>query len=159
MRDKMRTFLICLFLLVCNLALANPPNPFTGKVVKVSDGDTIKVLHGDTKYSIRLAEIDAPERKQVFGEVSKLALTDKIFGKDVKIEWEKKDRYGRIIGQVYLEQRWINKEMVFEGYAWHYKAFSKSKDIAVAESEAKTEKRGLWIEMNPLPPWEFRKRK
>ena len=138
----------------------DPPKPsFSGKVVSIADGDTITVLVDKTQYRIRLVGIDAPESKQTFGTKAKKALADKVFGKEVKVEWSEKDRYKRILGTIFLENRWINKEMVEEGWAWHYTYYSKDQALAAAEKAAKESKKGLWDDPNPIPPWEFRKKK
>lgn len=67
-------------------------------------------------------------------------------------------RYGRIIGDVYLAHRWINEEMVAEGWAWHYVQYSDDKKLARAEKKARGMKLGLWADAEPVPPWEFRKK-
>lgn len=128
-------------------------------VVSVTDGDTITILQPDkSQLKVRLAEIDCPEKKQPFGTKAKEVLSSKIFGKNVKVEWSKKDRYGRVIGKVYIGNRYINKEMIEEGWAWHYTQYSHSKDMAEAQEYAKTHKLGLWMDKNPVPPWRFRKK-
>lgn len=136
-----------------------PPKPFSGKVVSIADGDTITVIHDKTKYRIRLNGIDAPETKQAFGTKAKKILGDKVFDQEVKIEWKTMDKYNRIIGEVYLGDRRICLEMVAEGYAWHYKQYSKDQELAKAEKEAREAKKGLWVDPDPIPPWEFRKKK
>jgi len=131
----------------------------TGNVVGISDGDTITVLQPDKiQMKVRLAEIDCPEKKQPFGNKAKEALSEKIFGKYVKVEWTKKDRYGRVIGKVYLNGRYINKEMIEEGWAWHYTDYSHSPEMAEAQECAKNHKLGLWADKHPVPPWDFRKK-
>ena len=131
-----------------------------GKVVGVSDGDTITVLlvteSAKTSVKIRLSEIDTPERNQAFGTQAKQQLSKKIFGKIVTVEYQGKDRYGRIVGKIYLGKRWINKEMVAEGFAWHYKQYSKDKELAKAETKSRVKRLGLWIDKDPMPPWKFR---
>lgn len=149
------------FIALLVLALTTAPyvhaETITGKVVGIADGDTITVLDTTkTQHKIRLDGIDAPEGGQAFSAKSKKALSGKIHGKDVRIEYEKRDRYGRILGQVYLGDRLINKEMVSEGFAWHYKKYSSDKALADAEVTARTAKAGLWSEAHPTPPWEFR---
>lgn len=131
----------------------------SGKVVGVTDGDTITVLDSKVQHKIRLAEIDTPEKKQAFGAKCKQVLSDKIFGKEVKILWDKEDRYKRIIGTVIFNEGNINREMISEGYAWHYKQYSKSKELEELEQKAREKRLGLWIDKNPIPPWEFRKKK
>ncbi len=128
------------------------------KVVKVTDGDTITVLDADkVQHKIRLEGIDAPESKQAFGTRSKEHLGDKVAGKEVTVQWEERDRYKRILGDVFIEDRHINREMVKDGFAWHFKRYSKSKELADAETEAREAKRGLWADKSPIPPWEFRR--
>ena len=133
----------------------------TGKVVGVKDGDTIQILsktNNEPKvYDIRLAEIDAPEKHQAYGNKSKQALSDKIFGKEVSITVISTDRYGRIVAQVHIGDRWINREMAVEGWAWQYIQYSKSKELAQAEQQARNKKLGLWADKDPIPPWEWRK--
>ena len=137
---------------------------FVGKVVKVTDGDTITVLQsdGDTKASVkvRLSGIDTPEKAQAYGTKAKAALSSKVFGKTVTIRYSEKDRYGRTIGDVYLGGAWLNLQMVSEGWAWHYKQYSKDKQLADAETKARASRKGLWADPNqPTPPWEFRRGK
>lgn len=131
---------------------------FTGKVVGIADGDTITVLDAsNAQHKIRLAEIDTPEKSQAFGSRAKQALSEKIFGKTVTIQYDTKDRYGRIVGTVMLGERRINMEMVAEGWAWHYKQYSKSDELAGAETAARKDKLGLWADKDPTPPWEYRR--
>lgn len=133
-----------------------PAQSIAGRVVGVTDGDTITVLDHSTTKKIRLLSIDAPERHQAYGTKSKEALSSKVFNKQVVVEWGETDRYGRTLGQVFLDGRWINKEMIREGWAWQYRQYSKSEVLAEAESDARTEKVGLWADSNPTAPWEFR---
>jgi len=133
---------------------------FTGKVVGVSDGDTITVLYqGNKQYKVRLQHIDCPESAQDFGSKAKKALSAKVFGKVVTIKWEATDRYKRILGDVYVGRQWVNLEMVKEGMAWHYKHYSKDATMAAAETGARAAKVGIWSMPNPTPPWDFRRGK
>ena len=84
-------------------------------------------------------------------------MTEKVAGQEVVVQWGKKDQYGRILGDVRLGKRHINLEMVQDGLAWHYKQYSKSKELAEAEETARKAKKGLWADKEPTPPWEFRK--
>ena len=145
--------------LFCLLALQVAAFEFTGKVVSVADGDTITVLYGKKQYKIRFQHIDCPESSQAFGTKAKQVLSNKVFGKIVSVKWTEKDRYERILGDVYIGKRRINAEMVNEGLAWHYKFFSKDASIAAVEAKARVAKRGIWSQPNPVPPWEFRRKK
>ena len=132
------------------------PHSFTGTVVALHDGDTVTVLDGKTQVKVRLNAIDAPERKQAFGTKSKDALAVRIFGKTVTVLWNEHDRYGRTLGHVMLDGQWINKWMVQEGWAWHYKQYSHDKRLARWEDESRAAKKGLWSDPHPEAPWVFR---
>lgn len=125
-------------------------------VLSVIDGDTICVLYNHEKINVRLYGIDAPEKSQKFGIEAKNILSSKIEGKYVKIDLEKKDRYQRSIGTVFLKTRNINLEMISEGMAWHYKQYNKSIIFSNEEKNAKSKKIGLWKDKNPTPPWTYR---
>ena len=130
-----------------------------GKIVSIADGDTVTVLDAEkVQHKIRLSGIDAPEKGQAFGTKSKERLSEKIGEKEVVVKWKDKDRYGRVLGEIYLGDRHINLEMVQDGLAWHYKQYSKSKELAAAEDDARKTKKGLWADKEPVPPWEFRKK-
>ncbi len=126
-------------------------------VTNVIDGDTIKIEYQNKTLKVRLAGIDTPELKQEFGLEAKKALEEKVLNKKVYIDGYKKDRYGRLIADLRIGPRWINKELVDEGYAWHYKQYSKNQELTESESNAKKEAKGLWISHNPIPPWEYRR--
>ncbi|MSR59343.1 MAG: thermonuclease family protein [Planctomycetaceae bacterium] len=136
------------------------PQELRGKVVSITDGDTLTVLDADSvQHKIRLDGIDAPEKDQAFGAVARKALGDKVHEKDVRVVWRRKHR-GRIIGEIYLGDRNISREMVADGHAWWYKRYvPKAKDLEDAEAEARKERRGLWGDKSPVPPWEWRKSK
>lgn len=150
--------------LVVVLAILPEPDvktqEFTGKVVHIADGDTLTVLDADkVQHKIRLHGIDAPEKGQAFGAKAKEALGEKVHEKTVRVVWKEHDRYGRIVGDVYLGDRNINLEMVEDGFAWWYRQYAKdSKALEKAEAEARKERRGLWHDKNPEAPWEFRKK-
>jgi endonuclease YncB( thermonuclease family) len=138
----------------------------TGRVVRVTDGDTIVILDSaNAQHKIRLQGIDAPERKQAFGTKSKDHLSDSVAGKFVVVEYEKRDYYKRILGKVLLSHQDMNLEQIKAGLAWHYKKYQKEQtpsDRALyseAEIKAKEAKRGLWHDPEPVPPWEYRKSK
>lgn len=136
-----------------------------GKVVGISDGDTITVLDGSkAQHKIRLAGIDAPEKSQAFGERSKQHLSDLVFGKTVTVDWNKTDRYGRTVGKVIVNSRDANLGQVSAGLAWHYKQYEKEQSApdrtsyAQAEIDARNRRIGLWNDATPVPPWDFRHR-
>lgn len=97
-----------------------------GKVIKVSDGDTVKILDADKKtHKLRLAGIDAPEKKQAFGKVARQFLSSIVSQKTVCVTGDKYDRYGRLVGVVYYQGVDVNLEMVKAGLAWHYKEYTQ----------------------------------
>ena len=154
----MRTTAVLGFLLA--FAVPLHADELRGKVVGIADGDTITVLDADkVQHKIRLEGIDAPEKGQAFGTKSRQRMSEKVGEKEVVVRWSKHDRYGRTLGDIYLGDRHINREMVRDGLAWHYKQYSKSKELAEAEIEARNAKRRLWADKEPVPPWEYRKQK
>jgi len=144
---------------------------FTGQVVRVSDGDTVKVLtdqtcnsggdcrSGKVQYRVRLAEIDAPEKKQPFGSKAKAALSELVAGQRITVEQVDKDRYGRLVANLYADGKWVNAELVRSGDAWVYRQYAKTPALFKLEEEAREGKRGLWALPEPerTPPWEWRK--
>lgn len=152
--------IIASFVMCCLVACSSAEEGLYGRVVKVSDGDTITVLDSSkTQQKIRLQGIDAPEKGQAFGKASGKFLAGLVAGRDVKVQWSKKDRYGRILGTVYVDGREVNLEMLRAGMAWHYKKYDSTPAYAQAETEARAAKRGLWQDKNPTEPEEFRKAK
>ena len=136
----------------------------SGRVVAVTDGDTIKVLDSSSReYKIRLTGIDAPERGQPFGKASTKHLAGMIAGKQVKIESNKNDRYGRMLGKVIFKGVDVNLEQVKAGYAWWYEYYAKQQPIpdrksySEAEKAARSKRIGLWADSNPINPYEWRK--
>ncbi len=132
------------------------------KVIGVKDGDTVEVLYYQLPMVVRLEHIDAPEKKQAFGTVSKQKLSDLCFGKTVTIvSAGKKGNYdgrGRMIAEIYINEKMnINKEMLKSGLAWHYKKYSKNDEYAKLEEVARKKRVGLWSDKNPIAPWNFRK--
>lgn len=159
----MKKTILTLFLIISTNASASS---FTGRVVGVSDGDTVTLLTPDhIQYKIRLAGIDAPEKTQAFGRKSKEALSDCSYGRNATIQGEKVDRYGRLIGKVIVNGTDCNLRQIQLGLAWHYKKYQKEQVFADRESynkseiQARSEKLAIWSENDPIPPWEFRKLK
>ncbi|QCR21280.1 thermonuclease family protein [Pontibacter sp. SGAir0037] len=138
-----------------------PENIAGDKIVGVKDGDTFELLRdGKTSITVRLYGIDTPEKNQAFGQRARQFASDLAFGKMVRLIEHNKDRYGRTVGTIILpDGRNLNEELVREGYAWHYKAYSKDKNLENLEADARRFKRGLWQDPNPTPPWDFRKEK
>ena len=131
-----------------------------GRVVKVSDGDTITILDSSkTQHKIRLHGIDAPEKKQAFGTASRKFLAGLVANREVRVAWSKRDRYQRILGTVFVDGKDVNLEMLKVGMAWHYKKYDSTPAYAQAQSEARAAKRGLWQDKNPIEPEAVRKAK
>ena len=136
-----------------------------GEVINVTDGDTITVLDDThTQHKIRLTGIDAPEKRQAFGNVSKQSLVEQVAGQSVAVEWVKVDKYGRKLGKVLLAGLDCNLEQVKRGLAWHYKQYQREQSptdqqsYAEAEIEARSAKLGLWRDAALVPPWKFRQK-
>lgn len=145
------------FILLFLFAFSLTANDFSGQVISVHDGDTVRILDGKIQKKVRLFGIDAPETNQDFGSVSRDHLKSLVHRKKVKVAFKENDQYGRIVGELYLNEKNINLQMVQDGYAWVYRNFNKSKEYIDSEENAKKSKIGLWAGKNPIPPWEFRR--
>jgi endonuclease YncB( thermonuclease family) len=135
-----------------------------GEVVGLADGDTVTVLDASkTTHKIRLAGIDAPEKRQPFGERARQNLSTLVFRKQVTVEWSTQDRYGRIVGKVLVNGEDAGLAQIRSGLAWHYKAYQRQQAApdrviyADAESAARQARRGLWSEAAAVAPWDFRR--
>lgn len=136
-----------------------------GRVVGVSDGDTVKVLDAAHQlHTVRLMGIDAPEKVQPYGQRAKQSLSEMVFQRQVTVAWEKKDKYGRTIGKISASDGAdICLEQINRGMAWHYKQYKSEQPIEEQESysraeiEARKNKVGLWQDLEPVPPWEWRR--
>jgi endonuclease YncB( thermonuclease family) len=155
---KKLIFLFLLFITISSFA-----EELIGKVIKVSDGDTITVLDNiNQKYKIRLKGIDAPESQQLYGDISTQSLVELVYGKEVLVTWDKKDTYYRILGKVIVEGKDVNYQQLKKGLAWYYKQYESdlnSQDretYSTAEETAKQTNIGLWADLKSIPPWEFR---
>ena len=148
-----------------------------GRVVRVTDGDTVVVLDGAREqHKVRVQGIDAPERAQPFSDRSKQQLSRLVFGRDVVVRWDKRDRYGRIVGTVLAAKPGCDEPacaktvdaglaQVKAGLAWWYRQYAKEQTPAerkayeAAEGRARKARRGLWSQPEPTPPWAFRRAK
>lgn len=150
---------IASILLVCAFFSSAYADTLTGRVVAVTDGDTIRVLDNTkTEHRVRLYGIDAPEKAQDYGQRSKQALSDLVYNRPVRVEYKARDQYGRIVGKVYRGSEYVNLTMVENGMAWHYIQYAKKDDdLRQAQEKAKADKRGLWERSDAVPPWEFRR--
>jgi len=139
--------------------------PLIGRAEKIVDGDTFDILVDSELLRVRLAGIDCPERRQAFGNRAKERLSDLVFGKDVTVKWEKKDRDDRVLGKVLLNGSDVNLRLIQDGFAWFFRRYAHElpeqdrKEYDQAEQKARNAKIGLWADKNPTPPWLFRKRK
>lgn len=147
----------------CFLSLNADAATLSGKVIGISDGDTIDVLDSSKiTYRIRLAGIDAPEKAQPFGQRSKKHLSYSVFGKQVEVQGGKTDKYGRTVGKILVNGLDANLEQIRAGFAWHYKAYQSEQSAAdrslysMAEEKARAQRLGLWSENKQMPPWEWR---
>lgn len=147
----------------CFLSLNVDAAILSGKVIGVSDGDTIDVLDRlKVTHRIRLAGVDAPEKAQPFGRRSKEHLSDSVFGKQVEVQGGKIDKYGRTVGKILVNGLDANLEQIRAGLAWHYKAYASEQSAedrirySTAEENARSQRVGLWSENQQMPPWEWR---
>ena len=149
--------LLLLFVSAVAISMANP-SVIVGKVVGVSDGDTFTLLQNNQQIRIRIDAIDAPEKGMPYSKSSKKYLSALCFGKIVKVNSVKVDRYGRTVARITLPNgKDVSTEMIRAGLAWHYKAYSTDKILSNLEIQARKNKVGLWKDNRPMAPWEVRK--
>ncbi|MCB9858790.1 MAG: thermonuclease family protein [Phycisphaerales bacterium] len=126
-------------------------------MTRVVDGDTIVVVGRDEiEQTVRLAEIDAPEKDQPSGQEATQFVQGLLEGKIVQLENVGREKFGRILAQVYLDSRRIDIEIVQNGWEWVYPN-SDSRVLRDAEARARSQETGLWGSDSPMPPWEWRK--
>lgn len=159
----MKLLLISLLLFTQTNCRQSPKTEYktlTGKAVKIVDGDTFDLLLADlTTVRVRLNAIDCPEKKQDYGQVAKDALAAYVFGKQVKVLETGRDRYKRVLGEVYAGGIYVNLQLVEDGLAWRYVKYSDSKVLIAAEERARQAKKGLWALEGAVAPWDFRVKK
>lgn len=157
----LRPILLCL---ITAAALLSPALAKTllGHCVGVADGDTCTLLLTDAEGAkkterIRFHGIDAPESHQAYGQAAKKFVSDLIYDKDIRVEVQTRDKYGRLVGKVFVGDTNVNLEVVKAGYAWWYRQYGAGETaIAEAEAAARTAGHGLWLDKNPVAPWDFR---
>jgi endonuclease YncB( thermonuclease family) len=131
---------------------------YSAKVISVSDGDSITVRTDQQTIKIRLAQIDAPELSQPWGQKSKQQLASLVANKAVKVIPHGHDRYGRTIGDIEVDGRSVNRDMVARGAAWAYPDYVRDKSMIDSEEQARASRLGLWAMPNDhrMPPWDYR---
>lgn len=155
----------CLLLCFALSGLVRGQGEISGKVVRITDGDTITVLDSSkTQIKVRLAGIDAPEKAQAFGQKSRQNLSSLVYGKTVTLVGNKTDRWGRKVAKVLVDGVDAGVQQIKDGLAWHFKRYEREqtnedrKLYADAEIAARRSSTGLWSDKDPLPPWDFRAR-
>ena len=157
---------ISAWLLALLLVLLQPSahaEALAGRIVGVTDGDTVTLLDNNkTLYKVRLTGIDAPESRMPYGQKAKTYLSSLVFGKDVVAITRKHDRYGRTLATLMVDGQDANLEMVQAGLAWHYKQYAREQPraealaYAQAEELAREQHLGLWQDVEPVAPWDWR---
>jgi len=153
-------FLVLTLLIPCCVYADN----IEGKVIRIIDGDTIDVINTVANASasnkpvrVRLSNIDAPEKKQAYGSWSAKQLSALLTSDHVNIEYRGTDKYGRILGTVYVNGINLNREMVRAGAAWVYERYNADNELPDIQNQARKSRRGLWGDANPIEPWIWRK--
>jgi len=159
--------------LCCGIALSAQAETFNAKVIAVMDGDTVLVLReggsgaaghppassfrGGQKIKVRLANIDAPEKDQAFGQQSRDSLLGLVGKRQVQIDSQALDQYGRIVGLISVDRRNVNQEQVKRGMAWEYSHYHADKTYVGLQNAARQAHLGLWDQTSPQAPWQWRK--
>lgn len=164
---KTGTFILVVFFILCLTGTETWPDnrsaitQYRGKVVRVSDGDSLTLLVKQKEIKIRLTQIDAPEFGQPYSARSKQLLSRLVYGKQVTAKVEAIDDYGRKVSRVYVGNLDVNAEMIRQGAAWVYRKYARDESLYQLEEEAREAGRGIWglPESQQNPPWEWRHRK
>lgn len=152
---KRSVIVVCLAGLLPLTAVAD--TSFSGRAVRVLDGDTIDVLMlSNQQVRVRLANIDAPEKTQPYGQRSKQNLAELVAGKEVRVVATGQDQYGRQIGRVLVGSKEANVEQVRSGMAWVYERYNRDADLPSMQASAKSQQLGLWHDESPQAPWTYR---
>lgn len=159
-----RTLAVCLLLAITGCPQPVTPEPIpptlagvAGTVTRVMDGDTVKLTQADGReLTIRLEGIDAPEKAQRFGSESTQWLTDATTNASVRVVASGSDRYGRTLAHLYVGDRWLNRELVASGLAWHYVKYNQDIELATAQNEARANRLGVWQDARRVAPWDYR---
>jgi endonuclease YncB( thermonuclease family) len=155
---------VLVFIVLAVLTTASNADTLTGRVVGIADGDTLTLLDAtSTQHKIRLSGIESPENGQPFGQACKKSLSELAYDRVVEVESNKLDRYGRVIGKVLVNGQDVNLEQVRRGCGWHYKKYQNEQTLDdrlsynAAEDSARVGRVGLWTDLEPMPPWDWRK--
>ena len=152
--------IIILVILILSTYNVHTQTILTAKVIGVKDGDTVEVMDNHNKTTIlRLAEVDCPEKKQPYGNAAKQFTSKAVYRKTISYIITNKDRYGRSVAKVYYKNKYLSSELIKNGLGWHYKKYSNSKELALLEQKARTQRIGLWVDPNPVYPSDWRKGK
>lgn len=127
------------------------------QVIGISEGDTMTLKVDGQSLKIRLSNIDAPEKKQPFGQKSKKSLSDLCWGKDAQYKAQTIDRYQRTVAVVTFDGLYVNREQVRRGMAWVYTKYNQDPSNPAIEEVARERKIGIWSDASPVPPWDWRK--
>ncbi len=151
---------LLLSILPCSISFSET---ITGKVISVADGDTITILTPrKEQLKIRLSAVDTPEGGQAYGNKAKQFTSSMVYRKQVQVEKETVDRYGRTVGFVYVNGSNLSEQIITNGYGWVYRKYCKwafCDDWLELEEQARNSRKGLWADPHAIPPWEWRKQK
>lgn len=157
LRENLMNIRICLAIPLVVASLSAAAASFSGTTVAVADGDTLTVLKGREEVRVRLAEIDAPEKAQAFGQAAKRALSELCYRKSTTVHVQDVDRYGRVVGRVVCDGTDANRAQVRNGMAWVYDRYARDTRLHALQDEAQQAHRGLWKDASPTRPWEWRR--
>lgn len=129
------------------------------EVISIADGDTLTLLVDQKPVKIRLANIDAPEKNQPFGQRSKQSLSNMCWGKNAEYLPGATDKYKRTVALVFCDGALVNKAQVVAGMAWVYPKYNVDPNLPALQNTAQLTGHGLWADVAPVPPWEWRTKK
>jgi micrococcal nuclease len=141
----------------CLAASAQSQEPWSGKVAAIEDSATLEIVHEGKSERLRLAGAAPPELDQPWGRQANEFVKENALGQVVIVEPQGVDHKKRPLAHIILpDGRDLGAEMVKEGLAWHYRRWSKNPLLGDMEKDARDDRRGLWQDPDPVPPWEWR---
>jgi len=153
----------CTLLVVFALGASALPalaGEITGRVVAVPAGDRLRVASAGAVVTVRLAGIACPEKGQPYADEARRFTSDQALQTVVTVKVTDRDRSGHATGEVTLmDGKSLNREVLRAGFGWWHEHTSKDEMLRGIEEEARRGRRGLWEDPDPLPPWEFKRKK
>jgi endonuclease YncB( thermonuclease family) len=155
-----KILVIASFLFLFSGSFADAREPFNATVLKVIDGDSLLITTGGRNVEVRLYGIDAPEYNQPFAREAKEHIREWIGWNRVMVHPEYVDSYGRTVAIIVKGEKVLNSDLVDAGLAWVYPRYCRKNVCKIwqeKENAARSGKKGLWQDRQPIAPWQWKR--